>query len=71
MRGTAYAIMNWKDVAAISLSLNNAQEILTDFALEAGCEVYNSLVDGYGHNFAMAQALLEMDHWTIRAFSLV
>ena len=72
MRGKAYAIMNWKDVAAISLSRQNAQEILMDMALEAGRHLYNYYSDkGYTHLNSLQMANEEIAHWVIWEFDLV
>ncbi len=73
MRGKAYALMRYRDVQAISLSRNNAQEILADYALEDGYYTFM-----YDLNFlalpledAMESANEIMDQWRIWEFDLV
>ena len=72
MRGKAYAIMNWKDIYAISLSRLNAQEMLMEFAFEHGVDVYNDAIqNGYSHSLAMKWAEETMNEWQIWEFRLV
>ena len=72
MRGKAYAIMNWKDIYAISLSRLNAQEMLMEFAFEHGVTVYNEAIqNGYSHSLAMKWAKEVMNEWQIWEFRLV
>ena len=72
MRGKAYAIMNWKDIVEISLSLDNAQEILMDYAFDNGLETFNHyLLAGYPEDVARREANFDMAQWRIWIFSLV
>ena len=73
MRGKAYALMRYKDIQAISLSKNNAQEILTDYALEDG---YYTFI--YDFNFlalplkdSIESANEIMEQWRIWEYNLV
>ncbi len=73
MRGTAYAIMNWEELAEISLSRLNAQEILMDYALEAAYDIFCLYYNYHGCTFegAMKEANREVDHWQIWTYNLV
>ena len=73
MRGTAYAIMRWKDIQEISLSRSNAQEFLMDTALENGYYTFMYDLNYLGCNFAdsMESAKEEIDQWRIWEFNLV
>ena len=72
MYGKAYAIMNWNYIQEISLSRQNAEEILADYMFENGFEVFNYLLHrGYTPETAYAEAELEMAHWRIWEFDLV
>lgn len=73
MRGKAYAIMRYKDIQEISLSRNNAQEILMEFALEDGYYTFM-----YDFNYlalpledAIESANEIIEQWRIWEFNLV
>ena len=73
MRGTAYAIANWKDVVEISLSQANAQEILMDYALEAAYDIFCLYYNYHGCSLenALKEANREIDHWQIWKYNLI
>lgn len=71
MRGKAYAIVCCNRVIDISLSRNNAQEILMDYALEDGAWWYGCYVKNYGHKTALKEANEAMDEWRIWEYDLV
>ena len=73
MRGKAYALMRYRDIQTISLSRSNAQEILTDYALEDGYYTFM-----YDFNYlalpmedALASANEIIEQWRIWEFDLV
>lgn len=71
MRGKAYAVVNRKDVVEIALSRRNAQEILMDYALEHGHEVYNWFRTRFEHEDAMREAQFAVNEWQIWEYNLV
>ena len=71
MRGKAYAIVCGGKVISISLSRNNAQEILMDYAFEDGMWWYSCYVKNYGHKIALREANNAMADWRIWEYDLV
>ena len=71
MRGKAYAIVCCNRIVDISLSRNNAQEILMDYAFEDGAWWYGYYVKTYGHSIALKEANEAIDEWRIWEYDLV
>ena len=71
MYGKAYAIVCCNRIVDISLSRNNAQEVLMDYALEDGAWWYSCYVKSYGHSEALQQANEAIEEWRIWEYDLV
>ena len=73
MRGRAYAIMRFNNLVAISLSRQNAEEILADYVLDESYYsfMYYFNVLGVNIDVAMQEAEDCRREWCIREFDLV
>ena len=72
-QGKAYAVVNWETTVEISLSRVCAQEILMDYALEAGYWAFITCLNCYGDSFeaAMEAAEDEIYRFSIWEYNLV